>query len=109
MIFRHGAPPAFVIVEQQANIASSDEHEGTWKILDIYPNPVSNLLFYNIKSEEFGLTADIFTICGEKIQSLALYANHTAINVENLLPGIYMLQVKSEKSGISENHKFVKM
>jgi Zn-dependent metalloprotease len=66
--------------------------------LDLYPNPVNEKLFFNLDIEEDGLTdLSIYTLTGEVVLNdtfeQASEMDHAVLNVNNLYPGIYILEV----------------
>ena len=106
-----GAFPAFVIVEQTSNISATAEGAGAIQLPEIYPNPVVEFLYCHLKNNENigSLSADLFDIAGNKINSLILSGTTTKINVADLLPGVYLLQVKDSRSRTPHNLRFVKL
>lgn len=103
------APPAFVIVEQLSNVSSTAQTSGK-KNMDIFPNPVQDVMYCHLKNEMYAnLTADILDLRGIQIVSFAINDTMTAINVSGLTPGIYLLQVTDIYTGSIKKHRFVKL
>lgn len=72
--------------------------------LEIYPNPVQNLIRINTKSSYVPVVADIFSLDGSLISS-SLISN--GVDVSGLPSGVYILSLK-DKEGIKSRHNFVK-
>ena len=72
----------------------------------VYPNPVSEEL--NIATDiNYPFTkANIYSITGQLLQSFSTNENQTTVNVAGLAPGIYFLEIQSNR-GI-ERQKFIK-
>lgn len=76
------------------------EETAASQTVHIYPNPASNSL--TVKNYSGGSVFILFDMLGKKI----LETSHEVIPVENVLNGVYTLQVIS-RSGVVTNHKIV--
>lgn len=76
--------------------------EATSNVLEIYPNPTTNIL--NIQSSQNINQITVFDMAGRQVMNINGNSKH--INIENLSNGIYTLRVITE-GGIS-TQKFVK-
>ena len=78
-----------------------------WNIQNIviYPNPTKNEIFissgFEIKS------INVVNSIGQNVISKNINSQSTAVNVENLAKGMYIISVVSNENKI-ENHKFIK-
>jgi hypothetical protein len=73
--------------------------------INIYPNPVSNILYINnMKGIEI---IKISNILGETIESIKVSGNQTMVNVHDLSKGIYFISLINE-NGITSTKKFSK-
>ena len=71
--------------------------------LNLYPNPVKNIL--NIDSKEFKLTKiEIYSVIGKKMKQFT--SNLHKVNVDDLSSGLYLIKVISDKG--SYTTKFIK-
>ncbi|HYV91998.1 MAG TPA: T9SS type A sorting domain-containing protein [Chitinophagales bacterium] len=80
--------------------------------IDIFPNPVQNLLTINLLSPSAPAsvgTTVVYDVAGKKIVLPTTYSNNKAELTTTTLPnGIYLLQIINNKTGMSEVGKFVK-
>ncbi len=72
----------------------------------VYPNPVSEEL--NIAAEiNYPVTnANIYSITGQLLHAFSTNQNETTVNVAGLAPGIYFLEIQSDRG--TERQKFIK-
>jgi hypothetical protein len=71
----------------------------------LYPNPVKDFLHFKSSNQHVIKGIQIFDYTGKLIQEMKKTPNGK-INVENLISGIYLLQIDFENSSIVE--KFIK-
>lgn len=76
--------------------------EKTYETLNVYPNPASNNLFFNLNESEFVI--NIFDSFGKLILQSS---NKEMINIQNLPTGLYHLTINT-KQGKSYRSKFIK-
>jgi alpha-tubulin suppressor-like RCC1 family protein len=74
------------------SIAENEKESG----LNVYPNPVINIV--TINSKEAILFTEIYEINGRLIQSLAQNNKEVTLNLENLHVGIYLLKITTDKA-----------
>ena len=72
----------------------------------VYPNPVSEEL--NIATEiNYPVTkANLYSITGQLLRAFSTNQNETTVNVAGLAPGIYFLEIQSDRG--TERQKFIK-
>lgn len=93
-------------------LMATDLPGAVWSV-KAWPNPVSNLLFLNIFSENTGKSQwHLYTITGAVLArgSITLpqgYSRHT-ISLTHLKQGLYILFMKEERTGHSTAFKLVK-
>ncbi len=103
------------------NTASADENNGVKESepvggqLQVYPNPVQNLLYidagsYTDKNNSVSgsLTAEIWDLSGKRLLTTSLAGNSIKkVDVSGLKPGVYMCLLK-DKSELKAKVRFVK-
>lgn len=78
------------------------------KKLQIYPNPVSNVLNIKWANTSFqGANWQLFSQLGQKISYGILKEKETKILVENLKSGLYILQIKDHMNNILKSEKII--
>lgn len=69
--------------------------------INVYPNPVSDILNIESKSEIFGVS--FYTIEGQRINIEKYYSGNTLkFDISNLEKGIYIIVISSEKGVVSK-------
>jgi|GEM_PF-7081714 len=88
------------------NIHELDEYVS---LVNIYPNPTSEILTLNTNDENFNV-AILYDVKGQELQRHTLKNTETLIDVSNLLGGIYFIQFRNTKNNtLSEVKRFVKI
>jgi len=100
-IMNNQNPEEFIIRNFRVNVNQTSKHKGIQNQFSVYPNPVTNIL--RVKSDEKIVSMEVISLNGQVL--LSSYT-HT-INVEDLLPGIYIIKITDFK-GNSEFQKFIK-
>lgn len=78
--------------------------------VSLYPNPVSNILNFNIPRKiDNGLDVKIFDVFGKLIKSEKTNELKTSISVSELKSGIYLIQLSSNSERIVVTKRFVKL
>ncbi|MFC7348547.1 T9SS type A sorting domain-containing protein [Chryseobacterium zhengzhouense] len=95
---------ANVLVTSNCSLLSTQENQLTLEKPILFPIPTKDLL--NIKTKESLVEYSIFSLSGQKVQSGEFLNNERYVNVENLLPGIYFIKIKTDKNSYTE--KFTK-
>jgi beta-glucanase (GH16 family) len=72
----------------------------------VYPNPVSELMTIEVEGSNLNSKGNIYSITGQLLHSFTLNETEKTIDVAGLAPGIYFLEIQSER-GI-ERQKFFK-
>lgn len=88
-------------VTTTATLGTSETSAKSSSAISVYPNPVSDVL--NIKSKEKVDNIEIFDISGRKIPA---DQNNNKVNVGNLNPGSYIINITTKAGKTSE--KFIK-
>ncbi|WP_179345632.1 T9SS type A sorting domain-containing protein [Winogradskyella ursingii] len=91
-----------ITVSVDASLSLEDENQTEFSM---YPNPAKNWLNINVKNFE-NAEINIYDIKGRLIQSRQLNNNLTALNIEGLQSGIYIL--KLEQNNIVNSKRFIK-
>ena len=69
--------------------------------VSLYPNPASTLI--NIELEDIiASKVTILDMNGRKLQSVNILDKKTAINISNLINGIYLMQITTDKGTVSK-------
>lgn len=89
-------------IEQQTT--GITENIGDNSLFKIYPNPASNIITLNINEYE-NAVLNIYKITGDLVSSGKVTETNPHIYVGNLSAGIYMVEIKTQKS--SEKQKLV--
>ena len=64
----------------------------TKSAVNIYPNPVNNILFVEVKE---AAKAEIYTITGTKITEKTLQKGKNQLEVSDLQKGVYIIKVNN--------------
>ena len=75
--------------------------------VSIYPNPANDVIYLNL-SEELSQNSEfiIYNIDGRLIKRYKINRSKLGIEVNNLLPGIYLFELRN--SMVSKRGKFIK-
>jgi len=68
--------------------------------IKVYPNPTSNFITIENNNAEQFLSIDLLDYAGKHIKSID--SQNTSINLSDLAPGIYLLQITTEKGNFCE-------
>ncbi|MFC3756141.1 T9SS type A sorting domain-containing protein [Chryseobacterium tructae] len=82
---------------------SVSDVEKNKNIIGIYPNPVTDILYF--KGAGKIEKAEVYNMVGQRVKSFTSVEDH--IDVASLPKGNYILQL-SQKGGKQQNHKFIK-
>lgn len=88
-------------------ISSTHDAPQVTESLSIYPNPVSNDLFFRTHQKEIIQKVTIINHVGQKILEVSPDQNESSINVSELNPGTYFLEVSFDNSVSVQ--KFIKI
>ena len=69
--------------------------------LSFYPNPSSGILYLNTQ-DNFKGVVEILNLSGQIVHSEHIESNNQAINLNNLLPGVYFVRVKNNRNYTTE-------
>ncbi|MBC7388165.1 MAG: T9SS type A sorting domain-containing protein [Opitutaceae bacterium] len=73
--------------------------------VSVFPNPVTNFIHWNLTGDEVKKVV-IFTISGNKI--MEAFSSESKLNIENLNPGMYTLELFGEDNKLIKVSKIVK-
>ncbi len=93
--------PASTFVETQAECDALGINDNFFQRINIYPNPVNNILYidnYDLRFTNYDV--QIIDITGKTVQQLKISNQQSSINVSHLLTGIYFLQLQNNSSTI---------
>ena len=74
--------------------------------VQVYPNPVSELMTIAVDGSNLNSKANLYSITGQLLHSFKLNETENTIDVSGLAPGIYFLEIQSERG--TERQKFIK-
>jgi type IX secretion system substrate protein len=74
--------------------------------IQVYPNPASNSIKFNITGMNNVATVSIFDMTGQKINSTEVHNGLTTVNTQTLSNGIYFYQVYDNSGSIVKSGKF---
>ena len=94
----------YVRVYQESALTTSNIEKLNNVVL--YPNPATNELIINVNEELIGVSAKIYSLLGQELQSLQLRNQQNPIDVSNFKKGIYLIDIESKK-GV-KTYKFIK-
>ena len=66
--------------------------------VEIYPNPAKEKVSIIYPYNGTAVTLTLFSANGKIVKTLAITANETQIDVNSLLPGVYVLRMQSNES-----------
>ncbi len=87
------------------NIYSYSETEKN-NSLKLYPNPVSDILCYELKENETPLNVQIISIDGKIVKNIA--PNKRSVNVSDLSKGLYILKIETAVSSYLNKFQVVR-
>lgn len=88
-----------------SNLLSTEENQFNEISVKVYPNPTTDML--NITSDNQQFTAvEIVDMNGRLIKSIEVDANNVTTNVQELKPGLYILNISNKEGTVSR--KFIK-
>ncbi|MFM2266349.1 MAG: hypothetical protein RLZ77_1769 [Bacteroidota bacterium] len=74
--------------------------------LRVYPNPVSEMMTIAVDGSNLNSKANLYSITGQLLHSFVLNETENTVDVARLAPGIYFLEIQSERG--TERQKFIK-
>ncbi|AUC78333.1 hypothetical protein CW736_02480 [Nonlabens sp. MB-3u-79] len=88
-----------------SNLLSTEEDQFNEISLKVYPNPTTDILNITSDTQQF-TTVDIVDLNGRLIKSLEVDTNNVTANVQELKPGLYILNISNKEGTVSR--KFIK-
>lgn len=70
--------------------------------IHIFPNPTADVLYIQTPEEMIGSRGRIFSISGRQVHSFISTSNRVAVELSDLPPGCYILQLEGENGVVSE-------
>jgi hypothetical protein len=93
-------------IENPGCIAGAVAEVSQQQLLHIFPNPANEEL--TIQNDMYPCSVSIINIMGQTIKTLQTNKQQETINVSNIPPGVYNVNITTE-SGYRENNKIVIM
>ncbi|MDO7172782.1 S8 family serine peptidase [Mariniflexile sp. AS56] len=88
------------------NTALSVESEFNDQEINVFPNPVKDLVYFKLPSNENGVTVNVFSMLGKHLLSTLVTPSNNQIEVSSLSKGMYVVQLQS--ANISKTIKIIK-
>lgn len=80
---------------------------GEVKSIRFYPNPASSTINFEFKTTvEKGSVLQVFNFLGRQVLTIPVSGNKVAVNVTDLIKGVYIFQLKTPNGRILETNKF---
>lgn len=89
-------------------VGVDDEDLTASQVFKLFPNPVSDQFTIETKAQYLPLQGALFTLEGKMIREVKIQTSSQQIEVSDLLPGMYLLQLRLEKEGRSFREKILR-
>lgn len=76
------------------------------KIVKLYPNPASNIIYFEFDNVEKGASFQICNFMGKKVYELQNVTNKNTVDLTNFYRGVYIFQLRDRNGKIIESRKF---
>lgn len=73
----------------------------------VYPNPATDVLYFDPGENEFSGVAEIFDVSGNSLRSIRVVGK-SSLNVSELMPGMYFVRFQADSSGAVRTFKLLK-
>lgn len=94
-------------VFQSENLGPVSVGEQELTTAKIYPNPATDILYFDPGENEFSGVAEIVDLAGNSLRSIRV-AGQSSLNVSELMPGMYFVRFQSDTSGAVRTFKLLK-
>src|SRR5690606_40839070 len=101
--------PTSTYVETQEECDALSIERNTLETVYLLPNPVQDILYLHIPTENLPLEIDIIDISGKRISSHIIINPKTELNLSFLQPGIYFIILKDKPSNTMLTRKLIKL
>jgi hypothetical protein len=88
-----------------SNLLNTEENQLSDVSLKVYPNPATNMLHITSDTQQFN-TVEIVDLNGRLIKSLEVADNNLTTDIQDLKPGLYILNISNAETTVSR--KFIK-
>ncbi len=88
-----GADSAYKVITVYDCRLGIDELSGG-ELVSVFPNPTSNLLYVEVERNVGLLSVSLLDVVGKQVAQFNAHSPKLSIDVSDLSPGVYMLQVK---------------
>lgn len=75
----------------------------------VYPNPATNILYIDGVKDNINTYAKIINPLGNVLLTKQIVQNNTAVNISNLSPGVYFLNIVSDYNDVIFHEKIIKL
>lgn len=99
-----GSPDSVLLYQEAYTGLSNTDEEG--RLLLIYPNPAKDLLYVYAETVSASTQISLFDFSGRQVYGGYATGNRTAININELAAGTYLVKVVSDKTTVVK--KFIK-
>lgn len=107
MYHGYGLINALGAVEAAIGVSTGINDKRDDTLFEVYPNPATDQLAIQLKSEMNGAEIEIFDITGQRVDALSNSTNRRiTVDINNLSPGVYIVALRSE--GSLSTARFVK-
>jgi hypothetical protein len=74
--------------------------------IQVYPNPATNSISFNVENVSKNATASVFSIDGKMVATQAINNSKSEMNISSIIKGMYVLQIKNGEQLLTS--KFIK-
>ena len=93
-----------IMAESEENARILPKHRISNPVI-FYPNPANDIVHVVVKSDFIGTSYEITSITGQKISKGKIEREDTAISIQNLVKGIYLIHLGDD---IQQSFKIIK-
>ncbi|TBN13767.1 S8 family serine peptidase [Hyunsoonleella pacifica] len=94
-------------LQSALNVSLSDESETEDDLnISLYPNPVEDVLFVNLSSEDASAIISIYSILGRRVNSFLVSAENNKIDISSISSGLYIAKI--DMNNVSKTIKIIK-
>lgn len=83
----------FDLKEDVVTVLEEKDFEG---FIQMYPNPIVDLLFLQVDAELLGETLELYTLNGQLIRKVNIQGTHQAIDLSSLTKGVYLVKLNTK-------------
>lgn len=94
-------------VFQSPKLGPVSVHDLELTTAKIYPNPATDVLYFDPGENEFSGVAEIVDLAGNSLRSIRVEGK-SSLNVSELMPGMYFIRFQADSSGAVRTFKLLK-